>query len=429
MPGRGPRLSSARSKNGPGARASAWGVSIPAAAPEASAPGSSRSITVTLAAARARAPPPARIRSSRRRRSSVSAESRLTVSPRRAGRASRKASRAKRPTASAAPKPSAPPPSAPATVRTAESPGQQAPQELDETLAEEPPSPSPAAAPARHAGDPVRPLAGPAVEGREARAPGDSTRRSGRPAPAPTGIDAEERGRPGQERSRRGALDGRAAHQPPADLVLRGPRVPLPQALDLGVRAAAVGLGEDGAGEGGVHGGMLSRQRELTVSGPPPRAMFRRFHRHFRRSRSENTHRHRSDARLRPSPRGRAGGERKESGTRLRQHDRHAADRHGRHPDQVLLRQGAQARRELRRPRREGLLRRDPLPPRDPGLHDPGRRPEHEEARGSVAPVRHRRQRHEGQGGVQRHAAQARHRLDGPVGGSRTRPPRSSSSS
>ena len=83
----------------------------------------------------------------------------------------------------------------------------------------------------------------------------------------------------------------------------------------------------------------------------------------------------------------------KESGPRLRQHDRDPADRHGRHHDQVLLRQGSQARRELRRPRRQGLLRRDAVPPGHPGLHDPGRRPEHQEGRGSDPPLRYRRQR------------------------------------
>ena len=36
----------------------------------------------------------------------------------------------------------------------------------------------------------------------------------------------------------------------------------------------------------------------------------------------------------------------------------------------------AQDRRELRDPCRQGLLRRRHLPPRDPGLHDPGRRPD-----------------------------------------------------
>ncbi len=88
---------------------------------------------------------------------------------------------------------------------------------------------------------------------------------------------------------------------------------------------------------------------------------------------------------------------------------------HGGHPDQVLLRQGPQARRELHRPRRVGLLRRDALPPRDPGLHDPGRRPQHQEARGPVASpgATGGNGKQPRQGRVQRHVAQARHRLDG----------------
>ena len=95
--------------------------------------------------------------------------------------------------------------------------------------------------------------------------------------------------------------------------------------------------------------------------------------------------------------------------------------RTGKDRHQVLPRQGPEPREEFPGPGEERVLQRDQVPPRRPGLHDPGRRPQHQERQQvHLGPGRQRgqgRQRGHRQGRVQRHPPRPRHRLHGPRAG------------